>query len=495
MSSSPTTGTGPAGSLRRRATQGVLWTALEKWSVRLSTLVGFILLGRLLDPEDFGVVALAMAFITILTIVTDAGFATYLVQLQKLTSTIASTAFYISLVLSVVMATALALTSGPISAVLDTPALQPILAALAFSLFVSGVSSVPAALMRKDLRFRELAVRQISATVLSVVVAVVLAFNGAGAWALVAQTLVRTLVSTIVLWTTAGFRPAWTFSFPEMRVMTAFGVKSLGAQLANAMRGQGEVFIIGALAGTTALGLWTVAQRLVQVIVDLSTSIFSTVAHPVFARLQDDPPRLARALGTAQAGGALVLVPVLVTLSLTSDQVVPAVFGSQWAPAAGLASLLALRSLAAAMSNFNRSALMATGHPGTELLVTLVLLGGQMVIVIAFAGGDLLLLAALLTGWTIVSLPLRGVVVHRLLHVPSRTYARTALVVLAGGIATGVVVGVQARAQLGGWAEVALVLLLGGAVYAGAVLLLARSVVQEAVGGVLSAVRPGRNRT
>ncbi|MGY5882417.1 lipopolysaccharide biosynthesis protein [Modestobacter lacusdianchii] len=477
------------GSLRQRATQGVLWTALEKWAVRLSTLVGFILLGRLLEPEEFGVVALAMTFISILTIVSDAGFTTYLVQLRRLTTTITSTAFYISLCLGAALALALGGLAGPISAILDAEQMQPILAALAVSLFISGLSSVPAALMQKDLRFRELAVRQVLATVLSVVVAIVLAFAGAGAWALVAQTLVRVTISTIVLWATAGFRPRRTFSVAEMRVMSAFGAKSLGAHLANALRQQGEVFLIGVLAGTAALGFWTVAQRLVQVIVDVCTSVFSTVAHPVFARLQADPPRLSRALGTAQATGALVLVPVLMGLSLTSDQVVPAVFGQQWAPAAGLASLLAVRSLITAMSTFNRSVLMATGNPGVELLVTLVLLAGQLGLVFVFADDSLLTLAAVLTAWTVLALPMRGVLVHRLLHVPARTYARTVRVVLAGGVAAGVVLAAQQLLQLTDWGYVVLALALGGVVYLGVVLLIARSVVTEVVDGLRTTLR------
>lgn len=483
-----TTGTEPGGSLRQRATQGVLWTALEKWSVRLSTLVGFILLGRLLSPEEFGVVALAMTFITILAIVTDAGFTTYLVQLQKLTPTIASTAFYVSLALGAVLATALTALAGPISTVMDTRQLQPILAALAASLFISGLSSVPAALMQKDLRFRELALRQVVATVLSVAVAIALAFAGAGAWALVAQTLVRTTVSTIVLWATAGFRPGRTFSIPEMRVMSAFGVKSLGAQLANAMRSQSEVFLIGALAGTSALGLWTVAQRLVSVVVEVCTSVFSTVAHPVFARLQADPPRLSRALGTAQASGALVLVPVMIGMSLTSEQVVPAVFGDKWAPAAAIASLLAVRSLITALSTFNRSVLMATGHPGVELLVTFVLLAGQIALVLILARGSLLVLAAALMAWNLLALPLRAVLLNRLLGVPASTYARSARVCLAGGVAAGVVLAAQAFLQLEGWAHVALVLLLGSAVYLGTILLIGRSVLFELVGSLRSAL-------
>lgn len=487
------TGEAPPDDLRGRALRGVLWTAAEKWSVRLSTFVGFVLLGRQLGPEEFGVVALAMTFITLLGFVTDAGLSPYLVQVRQLTSTISSTAFYISVALGIVLAGALAALAGPISSVLDAPPLEPVLIALAGTLVLSGLSSVPAALLKKELRFRELALRQVSSTVLSVVVAVVLAFAGAGVWALVAQTLVRSTVATVILWRATDFRPRLTFSGAQARTMTAFGVKAMAVNLGNQMREQGEIFIIGVIAGTTALGFWTVAGRLVGVISGLCTAAFGIVAGSVFARLQDDPPRLARALSKSLGTAALVVVPVMVALSLVSTEVVPAVFGQQWVPASGIAAVLAVRAVISTLSDFDRHALMATGHPGAELAITLGSLVVQMGLVVVFADGDLVLMALVLTAWRLVSWPVRSVVVHRLLLVPYRTYASTAVILLAGGVAAGAVLGAQAGLELDGPAFVALALGVGAVVYPGVVLLLDRAPLVELVGTLRSTLTRRRS--
>jgi O-antigen/teichoic acid export membrane protein len=484
----------PPGGLRKQAMRGVLWTGLQKWSIRISTLATFILLGRLLEPREFGLVALAMTFISILTIVADAGLANYLVQLQRLTAVVTSTAFYISAFLGLALAAGLAALAGPISAALDADALRLVLPALAVALLMAGLSSVPAALLNKEMRFRELALQQVVATVVSLVVAIALALAGAGVWALVAQHVVRSSVAAVIVWAAAAFRPRWAFSHAEARSMTSYGLKSMLARFGTTLRKEGEIFLIGAIAGTTALGYWTVAGRLVHVIVDLCNSVVGTVAHPVFARLQGERERLARALGTAQATGGLVLVPAMVVLALTSEDVVPAVFGSQWTPAAGIASILAIRSLVLAMSGFNRSALMATGHPGAELAVTTFMLVGHLALAYVFADDDLLLLAAVLTAWAAVSVPLRGVLVHRLLGIPARTYARTTSVLLAGGVAAAAVVGAQLLLDLDGAAYVALAVLLGGAVYLGMVLLVSRSLLLEVFGGLRSALGRRRSR-
>jgi O-antigen/teichoic acid export membrane protein len=174
---------------------------------------------------------------------------------------------------------------------------------------------VPAALLQRDMRFKELAVRQVLATGLSVVAAVALALAGAGVWALVAQTLVRVGVACVVLWVTSDFRPRPVLSRADAREMLGYGTRSLGVTLGGAARQSGEPFLIGAVLGTVALGYWTVAIRLVSTIVDLCSAAMSSVSGPVFSELQDQPERLARTYGRILSVGAFVLVPVMTAMS------------------------------------------------------------------------------------------------------------------------------------------------------------------------------------
>lgn len=485
----------PPLSMRRQAVRGVVWTTLDKWSVRLSTLVAFIVLGNLLGPADFGVVALAMTMITVLTTLADAGFSQYLLQHRRLGVEATSSAFYTSAGLSVLLAGGLALSAGPISEALQVPELRPVLPALAASLVVGGLSSVPAMLLRRELRFKELAVRSVLATVVSVVVAIALALAGAGVWALVAQTLVRSVVALVVLWVATDFRPRLVYDRAEMRAMTSYGSKSLAVQLGAQLNGQGQTFLIGILAGPVALGYWVVASRLVGVVIDVCTSVVGAVANPVFARLQDQPERLSRALGTAMGLAAFVTVPALVCLSLVSEEVVPAVFGSQWVPAAVLASVLTLRGILRALSSFGGSVLMATGHPSAELLVTTTLVVVQLSLVALFHE-DLVVLAVAVTLGTGLTMPIRTLLVRRLLGVRAGTYARTASVLFAAGLAAGAVLGVQELAQLEGLRYVLLAVGLGAVVYLGSALVVCRPVIADladAASPVLARLR--RRRT
>lgn len=488
----------PPPTMRAQATQGVVWAAAERWMVRTSTLVGFVLLSRLLEPREIGIVALAMVFINVLNVVADGGFTLYLLQRRSLTRAVTSTAFYISAVMGLVLGALLALGAPVLARVLGSPALGQVLPALAVALVVAALSNVPASLLQRAMRFRELARRQVVATVVSVVVAVVMALQGFGVWALVAQTLVRAGISLVMLWLATDFRPGLVLARDEARAMVSFGSKSMGAQLLRQVRLQGEQLLIPVLISEAALGFWAMALRLVDVVTDLCMSVFSRVAHPVFARLQDDSPRLGRALGTSLALSALVLVPLLVLLALTSEVVVPAIFGEQWGPAAVVAPILAVRSIAVALSDLQRSALLATGHAGTELAVTGVQIGIQLLLLVVFAPYGLGELAVALTVWAVLTWPLRTAVLRSLHGIGWGVYAQTGLVLVAAGLAGGAVV--LATSLLGpeGLARVALAVAVGGLVYAGAVLALCRPLVGEALrslpgpfGARARAARPG----
>jgi O-antigen/teichoic acid export membrane protein len=477
-------------SLRSQAVTGVMWTALQKWSVRLSTFVAFLLLGRLLAPADFGVVALAMSFIVLLTVLADAGFATYLVQAQDLTEDAKNTAFYIATAAGVVLALVVAALSFPAATLLDVPELRRVLPALAVALVFVGLSSVPAALLQRELRFQQLAMRQVVATVVSVLAAVGLALAGAGLWALVAQTLVRHAVASTILMLASDFRPRWAFARHEVGPMVRYSSKAMGAQMLAQSREQGEVLLIGAIAGPVALGLWTVAGRLVNVLTDLLGTVVGTVAVPLFARVQGDPARLGRAVSATAGVGSLVLAPALAALALLSPELVTDVFGDQWDGAALVAAVLAMRGLLIALAGLDRSVLLNTGHAGGELRVIAGITAVHVVLVATLAPFGIEVLAVAVLVEAVVFAPLRPYLLHRWVAVPYSSYTGVSLVILSAATAGLTTLLSIDLLDLEGLGRYVAVLGGGGVAYVLLVSTLAHSVVKE----TLAALRLLRQR-
>jgi len=262
--------------------------------------------------------------------------------------------------------------------------------------------------------------------------------------------------------------------------MVRFGSSALLGQLVVQVREQAEGMLVGALAGVSALGYWSVARRFVGVAVDLFSSVINVVARPVFARVKGDPARLGRAIGTSSSAAALLLAPALGGIALVSSFAVPLLFGDQWGPAAAVAAVLALRSIAASLSEFQRSAFLAVGRPGVDLVVTLALLAGQATIILLVTSQGLVVLAWWLAGWTALSWPVQALVLRRVAGVRLAAYAATSRVLLAAVLGTAATAAV-ARWLLddGGFGASLLAGAAGLVVYAAVVVLLARPLLRE----------------
>ena len=458
----------PGLTLRDRAVRGVAWSAGQKLSVRLSTIAAFIVLSRQLGPEDFGVVALATSLIAVLAILTELGLATFLVQETELDEATTSTAFWASAVTGAGLAALLSL-SGPLVAdAFDAPALRVVVPVLSLSVLLSGLSSVQLALLQRRMQFRALATRQVSATVVASVVAVILALLGAGVWALVVQVLLRDAIALVVLWRASGWRPSRRFSRPALRRMSRYGGKVLGMNLLIQVRDRTEDVVIASVLGTAGLGVWVVARRILTIVFDVAVSVIATVALPVFATVKHDRSRLLRVLENSRAMTALVVLPTLGALAVLSPGLVPLVFGPQWEASADLARLLTVAATLGVLVYYDRAILLSINRAGVELAVLAGIVVAHVGVVLVAAPHGLTVLAYALMGRALLTLPVRFFVLRRVAGVPLSNYHRVGVLVLCTLLAAAVAQGVLLLTA--SWAEV-LSLGAAGLVFAGVYLL------------------------
>jgi teichuronic acid exporter len=198
--------------LRGKATRSIGWVILERWSSRLLTLVVIAVLTRLLAPSDFGLVSMATVVTAFLLVFVESGFSTVLVQKKDLDEKDASTAFWTSVAISVVLYAALFLCAPLVADLFDEPELTAVLRVLGLSLVISSLSRVPAALLERSFGFRSLSIRSVIGNLSGAVVAVPVAFAGGGVWALVVQALVTSITALVVLWSATPWRPGFEYS-------------------------------------------------------------------------------------------------------------------------------------------------------------------------------------------------------------------------------------------------------------------------------------------
>lgn len=463
---------------RRQVVVGVGWTAAQKWTLRLAGFVTFVVLSRLLQPSEIGLVTLAFAVTGIAGIVADLGVSTYVVQAEEMGSRESSSAFWMGVGLSSGIALLVVVLAAPIASLLGEPQLEPVLRALCLNLVVMGLSVTPVSLLVRDMRFKALAVREIASGLVSAVVGITLAVLGAGVWALVAQSLTQSVVALVLVWSMVRWRPLLRIARADVVAMTRFGTPLLGAELIRGVRDRLEQFLLGSLAGVSVLGYWAVATRLLAVVTEVTVSVLDLVALPVFVRARAEEGRFSRTFEQATTISALLLTPVLAALAVLSPLLIPLLFGPAWEPAVVPAQILCGAYALGSLAYFNRAAFLARGRSDIELVLTVVGLVTHLLVVVLLGPRGLVPLAVGMVVESFVILLLGAVVLRTTLGIRWWVYGR-GLVVLAVSASTGLVMALVTSwaDALPPWADVLLTASVGVGVYVALLLLVQRDLV------------------
>lgn len=422
------------------------WSAIQVWLSRSMGAIAFVVLGRQLGPAEFGLVALATAVITVLTLVTENGLATYVVRKSDLSQATTDTAFWVSVSLALGLAIGVFASASALAALFDAPGLVDVLRSLSGVLVVAGIGSVPSALLRREMNFRVLALRSSVAALVGGVVAVVLALGGAGVWALVAQALSTAVVSAAILWTSTSWRPRGSFSWSEGVQIFSFGLRIMAIDLLVQSRERGEEFIIAGTLSSYLLGFWAVSTKLVKLVQDTGSQVVSAVATPTFARLQHDTDRLYRGYKVSMVATGFVLFPAMFFLAATSSELVPFVLGDQWARTAEVAQVASLTAAVGVFSYFDRSLCIAVDKLRAELILVFFIVASHIGVVLVLAPYGLRAIAYGILARQLLTLPIRQAVLHRVVGVPYSCIVPAARLFVAAAVA-----------GVGAWATVSLV--------------------------------------
>lgn len=334
-----------------------------QWTIRVSAFVTFVVLGRLLAPQDFGAIALASTLVLILSALSDFGFAAYLVQATRLSRLEENSAFWFSATAGTVLSLLLVAGAWPLADLLGAPEAAPVLAAVSLSVFLDSLKSVPTALLKRRFAFRALAARRMVAVVLGQVVAIAMAFAGAGVWSLVGQVWTVSIVSLVATWVAARWRPSLEFSRSAAAGIARYGVNVLGSDLVF----NGSVWVLDSivtrLLGLQQLGYLVMANRVVQMTVDTASVAGQQVGISLFASIKHQRERLVSAYVSGLSLSSAVLMPGLLGLVVNAPLLIPGLLGDKWIPAVPLFQLVALAGVGRAVGVVDVPLLLGVGRP------------------------------------------------------------------------------------------------------------------------------------
>jgi PST family polysaccharide transporter len=316
----------------------------------------------------------------------------------------------------------------------------------------------------------------------------VMAMEGLGVWSLVAFQLVQPAVAGAVLWIATGWRPTARMDLGAVRDLLPYALNSLGDR---AIRVGDTVLLRSVIAlalGPLALGFYTFARKILELMIQLVSRPVSRVMLPSASRLVDDPKRYQDLVGRAAELIGLVVFPLAGGVAVVAPDLVPLVFGHAWAPAVPILQAFMLVAAAAPFSQLTASILFASGAAGWQLALTAfgtVTLG---LLLVAIGMADLAAVAGALVTRTVINLATRLTVAGRVTRVDLRSASARALRPLAAAAVMVAVVALVRESALTGlesWPRLVVSIAFGAIAYAGAAAILAR----RAVDGALTAAR------
>jgi O-antigen/teichoic acid export membrane protein len=432
--------------LRRRVARGLIWTLADSWGRQMLGLAIFVVLANLLFQADIGLVALAAVFINFAQIFIDQGLSDALVQRRLLERAHIDSAFWLSLGIGAGLTVAGVLLATPIAALLDEPALEPILQVLSLSFLLYALSSVQTAILRRELNFRSLAIRSLLATIGGGVVGIGMAYLGYGPWALVGQALTQAALTAVTLWAVSPWRPGLRFSTRHFGELFRFSRNVVGSDIVTFFSRNTDNFLVGAVLGTFALGIYAVGFRILEATGALLIGVARRIAFPALSRLQHDAERMKRAFFRLTRLSGLIIIPGYVGMALVAQELVVVFFGQRWADSAPVAAILFLSGPVIALNSFGNVLLNASGHPGVVFRFRLITMVANVVgfFVAVFVFANVLAVAAAFTLRSYLLLPLAVYWQRRYAGIPMLEYARQMSgIALATGVMAGAVVAVK----------------------------------------------------
>lgn len=459
-------------SFHRKVTKGVAWSAIDSWGSALVLFVTSVILARLLHPQAFGLVAMALVYVSVVNVFVEQGLGSALVQRAELEPEHLDSAFWISILAAVALATLSFAGADLIATLFREPALAPVVRWLSLNLIFSGLQGIQRAILERELAFNDLAKRSLLAAFVAGVVGVAAALSGFGVWSLVAQTLTNGLVGTLVLWNVSTWRPGLRFSGRHFRDLFGFSVHVLGNNLLNLVNRRSDDLLIGWFLGPVILGYYTVAYGLLKNLTNVLVGVVSRVAFTAFSRLQGDPEKVRSGFYTATRYTSLVAFPVFLGLMVVAPEFITSLYGPKWAPSIPVMRVLAMIGILHSVFYFNGAVILAAGKSSWRFWLTMVnAISNLIAFAVAVQWGIVAVAAAyVIRGYLFSPLPLW--MVHRLIRIDLRTYLGQYIVPLIGSalmIGSIVLLRMALGDVLPGTVQLVIYVLTGAAVYAGVV--------------------------
>jgi O-antigen/teichoic acid export membrane protein len=382
-------------SIKDKVVSGIFWQGLERIG---SYGIGFIvsvILARKLSPEEFGVIAIMMVFITLSNVFIDSGFSTALIQKKDMEQADCCSVFYINIVMSLVLYGILYLASPLIAEFYETEELTLYLHVFSLILIIRSFSLVQNALLRKRMLFHLSFRISWIALIVSGTVGIIMAYSGCGVWSLIAQQLTNAVVTVLMQWFWVKWRPEWLFDWERTKALFNFGWKMLCSHFLDTLYNDIYSLIIGKIADLEVLSYYDRGKQYPQYGMNIINSTIGAVLLPAFTELQDDRKKMKKLAVRGLKSIMFIVTPALAFLFVFADSITILLLTEKWLPSVVFIRLCCITFFFWPFHTTNLQIITACGRSDVILILeSIKKIQGILVIAITYRFGVVTMVAA-----------------------------------------------------------------------------------------------------
>ncbi|MBO7309869.1 MAG: lipopolysaccharide biosynthesis protein [Clostridia bacterium] len=345
------------------------WKFAERISAQLVSTIVSIILARLLEPAHYGVVSIVMIFITLANVFVSDGFGSALIQKKNASQLDFFSVLYFNIFFSCVLYGILFISAPFISAFYGDgyEILTPVLRVLGLRIILTAINSVQQAYISKKMMFRKFFISTLLGTIVSAVVGISMAYAGYGVWALVAQYLVSTTVSTFALFVTLKKLPRLMFSFSSLKELFPYGAGILGTGLLITGYQEIRALIVGKMYSSVDLACYDRGKNFPNLIVTNINSSIGAVLFPKMANEQDDAEKVKNTVKNSIRFSSYIMCPMMLGLAAVATPFIRLLLTDKWIECVPLLQLFCIVYLFQPIHTANMQAIKAIGRSDVYL--------------------------------------------------------------------------------------------------------------------------------
>jgi teichuronic acid exporter len=348
--------------LKDKTITGIFWSFIDNFAnLGISFIVG-IVLARILNPREFGLVGMLTIFISISSFFIDSGFGQALIRKMSPSKTDYSTVFYFNLVVSIVLYLILFLCAGSIAAFFKEPQLKLLVQVLGISLIINSFSIIQRTILTKRLDFKLQTKISFISSVISGIAGIGMAVAGYGVWSLVIKTIVMYASTSLLFWLWNRWKPLFVFSIKSFIELFSFGYKILIGGLIDIIYQNLNYLIIGKFYSSTELGYYTRADQFQALPSSNLANVIQRVTYPVLSKVQDNDEKLKSMYKKIVKNTMFITICTMFSLSAVSKTFILLLIGEKWINSIPYLQLLSIIAIFYPISAINLNILNVKGR-------------------------------------------------------------------------------------------------------------------------------------